>query len=98
MIDLAILGLLKEQDLHGYELRKRLGDLPGARSGAVSFGALDPAGARLQPAGRVTGREAGTRTGTVGPSRGPRAGGRGACRARTAASPPASDPLEGSTL
>lgn len=47
MIDLAILGLLKEQDLHGYELRKRLGDLPGWRL-AVSFGSLYPALARLE--------------------------------------------------
>ena len=27
MIDLAILGLLTEQELHGYELKKRLGEL-----------------------------------------------------------------------
>ena len=30
MFDLAILGLLDETDLHGYELRKRLGDLLGS--------------------------------------------------------------------
>ena len=29
MLDLAILGLLKEQPLHGYELKKRLGRHPG---------------------------------------------------------------------
>ena len=52
MIDLAILGLLKEQDLHGYELRKRLAELPGARSGVVSFGSLYP-GARPPRAGRA---------------------------------------------
>ena len=37
MIDTAILGLLKDQDLHGYELRKRLDELPGSRA-TVSFG------------------------------------------------------------
>ncbi|MGH9210731.1 MAG: helix-turn-helix transcriptional regulator [Acidimicrobiales bacterium] len=52
MIDLAVLGLLKDHDLHGYELRKRLGDLPGWRP-AVSFGSLYPALARLERAGLV---------------------------------------------
>jgi DNA-binding PadR family transcriptional regulator len=52
MIDLAILGLLKEHDLHGYEVRKRLGELPGWRP-AVSFGSLYPALARLERAGLV---------------------------------------------
>ena len=66
MIDLAILGLLKEQDLHGYELRKRLAELPGARSGVVSFGSLYPALARLERGGLVKAVEANTRT---GPSR-----------------------------
>ena len=52
MLDLAILGLLDESDLHGYELRKRLGDLPGMGL-AVSFGSLYPALARLERAGHV---------------------------------------------
>lgn len=52
MIDLAILGLLKDQDLHGYELRKRLEELPGARP-TVSFGSLYPALGRLERAGFV---------------------------------------------
>jgi DNA-binding PadR family transcriptional regulator len=52
MIDLAILGLLREQDLHGYELRKRISDLPGLKT-AVSFGALYPALARLEAARAV---------------------------------------------
>lgn len=51
MIDIAILGLLKDQDLHGYELRKRLEELPGSR--AVSFGSLYPALGRLERAGFV---------------------------------------------
>jgi DNA-binding PadR family transcriptional regulator len=52
MIDIAILGLLKDQDLHGYELRKRLDELPGARP-TVSFGSLYPALGRLERAGFV---------------------------------------------
>ena len=52
MIDLAILGLLREQDLHGYELRKRATELAGLRP-AVSFGALYPALSRLERAGAV---------------------------------------------
>lgn len=52
MFDLAILGLLDENDLHGYELRKRLGALPGWRP-AVSFGSLYPALARLERTGLV---------------------------------------------
>ncbi|MGH9112925.1 MAG: helix-turn-helix transcriptional regulator [Acidimicrobiales bacterium] len=52
MFDLAILGLLEENDLHGYELRKRLGDLLGVRI-AVSFGSLYPALGRLERAGHV---------------------------------------------
>jgi DNA-binding PadR family transcriptional regulator len=52
MIDIAVLGLLKEQDLHGYELRKRLDELPGSRP-KVSFGSLYPALGRLERAGYV---------------------------------------------
>jgi DNA-binding PadR family transcriptional regulator len=52
MIDLAILGLLQEQELHGYELKKRLGELLGPRS-SVSFGSLYPALARLERSGAV---------------------------------------------
>jgi DNA-binding PadR family transcriptional regulator len=52
MLELAILGLLKEQDLHGYELKKRLVDTLGFGSG-VSFGSLYPALGRLETAGAV---------------------------------------------
>src|SRR5262245_27773539 len=52
LLELAILGLLKEQDLHGYELKKRLSDTLGIFSG-VSFGSLYPALARLEAAGAV---------------------------------------------
>ena len=52
MLELAILGLLKEQELHGYELKKRLSDSLGSFS-SVSFGSLYPALARLEAAGAV---------------------------------------------
>ncbi|MDP1804555.1 MAG: helix-turn-helix transcriptional regulator [Acidimicrobiales bacterium] len=52
MLELAILGVLKEQELHGYELKKRLTDALGTFS-SVSFGSLYPALARLEAAGAV---------------------------------------------
>jgi DNA-binding PadR family transcriptional regulator len=52
MLDLAILGLLHDRELHGYELKKQLAELLGAR-GATSFGSLYPALARLEKAGQV---------------------------------------------
>jgi DNA-binding PadR family transcriptional regulator len=61
MIELAILGLLREQDLHGYELRRRISDLAGLKP-AVSFGALYPALGRLERAGAVKAVEAATET------------------------------------
>jgi DNA-binding PadR family transcriptional regulator len=39
VIELAILGVLRESDLHGYELKKRLRDVMGPLS-SVSFGSL----------------------------------------------------------
>ncbi|MSO38044.1 MAG: PadR family transcriptional regulator [Acidimicrobiia bacterium] len=52
MLELAILGLLKEQPLHGYELKKRVGETLGAFWG-VSFGSLYPALRRLEKAGDI---------------------------------------------
>ena len=49
MLELAVLGLLKEQPLHGYELKKRLGDTLGFLWG-VSYGSLYPALRRLEKA------------------------------------------------
>ncbi len=46
LLDLSLLGLLADQPLHGYELKKRLGDLAEGRT-AVSFGSLYPALNRL---------------------------------------------------
>jgi Transcriptional regulator PadR-like family/Virulence activator alpha C-term len=57
LLELAILGLLKEQELHGYELKKRLSETLGAGSG-VSYGSLYPALARLEAAGAVKAVEA----------------------------------------
>jgi DNA-binding PadR family transcriptional regulator len=57
VLELAILGLLKEQELHGYELKKRLGETLGSGS-AVSFGSLYPALSRLEAAGAVKAVEA----------------------------------------
>ena len=57
VLELAILGLLKQQELHGYELKKRLSDVLGFASG-VSFGSLYPALARLEAAGAVKAVEA----------------------------------------
>jgi DNA-binding PadR family transcriptional regulator len=49
---MAVLGLLKEEDMHGYELKKRLSDVFGLPS-AVSFGSLYPALSRLEAAGAI---------------------------------------------
>ena len=57
MIELAILGVLQESDLHGYELKKRLREVLGPLS-SVSFGSLYPALARLEAAGAVKAVEA----------------------------------------
>jgi DNA-binding PadR family transcriptional regulator len=52
VLELAILGLLTEEPLHGYELKKQLADTLGLASG-VSFGSLYPALGRLEAAGAV---------------------------------------------
>lgn len=52
MLELAILGLLKDQPLHGYELKKRLGETLGFLWG-VSYGSLYPALRRLEQAGAI---------------------------------------------
>ncbi len=52
MLDLAVLGLLREQPLHGYELKKRLGETLGFLWG-VSYGSLYPALKRLERDGAI---------------------------------------------
>jgi hypothetical protein len=52
VLELAILGLLKEFPQHGYELKKRLNDSLGHLWG-VSYGSLYPALARLEKLGAI---------------------------------------------
>ena len=52
MLELAVLGLLKERDMHGYELRKQLGAMLGP-FWQVSWGSLYPALRRLAKVGAV---------------------------------------------
>ena len=83
MLQMAILGLLKEQPLHGYELKKRLGEILGVLSG-VSFGSLDPALARLEESGAleaVAAEEDGATGGGPGAERIPMTGSLGGERA-----------------
>jgi len=56
-LDLAILGVLAEGELHGYDVKKRIADLPGAPL-RTSFGALYPALGRLEGKGFVKVAEA----------------------------------------
>lgn len=52
MLELAILGLLDERPMHGYELRKRLSEMLGTVR-TVSFGSLYPTLRRLQKQGDI---------------------------------------------
>ncbi|MBU4173492.1 MAG: PadR family transcriptional regulator [Actinobacteria bacterium] len=52
MLDLAILGLLKEKPMHGYELKKRLSYMLG-HFWSVSYGSLYPAMKRLEKSGSI---------------------------------------------
>ena len=52
MIELGVLGLLRESELHGYEIKRRLSEVLGPVS-SVSFGSLYPALNRLEAAGQV---------------------------------------------
>ena len=65
MLELAILGVLKEQPLHGYELKKRLSETLGPLS-SVSFGSLYPALNRLEAAGAVAVASPGPDEGAAG--------------------------------
>ena len=59
MLDLAILGLLEERDLHGYEIRRQLRESLGLLAN-VSFGSIYPALTRLEKAGAVATTEGGS--------------------------------------
>lgn len=52
VLELAVLGLLQEAPLHGYELRKRLNTLLGSLR-ALSYGSLYPALRDMQTAGYI---------------------------------------------
>ena len=58
MLDMAILGLLEERDLHGYEIRRQLREHLGLLAN-VSFGSIYPALTRLERNGAVVATEAG---------------------------------------
>ncbi|MCA2212714.1 PadR family transcriptional regulator [Jidongwangia harbinensis] len=53
MLELAILGLLQEAPMHGYELRKELATKLGTIRAAISYGTLYPTLKRLQTAGWI---------------------------------------------
>jgi DNA-binding PadR family transcriptional regulator len=54
VLELAILGLLQESPMHGYELRKELATKLGAIRAAISYGTLYPTLRRLQGVGWIT--------------------------------------------
>ncbi|AGZ46828.1 Negative transcription regulator padR [Actinoplanes friuliensis DSM 7358] len=53
MLELAILGLLQESPMHGYELRKELATKLGTIRAAISYGTLYPTLKRLQTVGWI---------------------------------------------
>ena len=87
MLDLAILGLLHEQELHGYEIRRRLRDELGLFAN-ISFGSLYPALSRLEAANAVAVTEStGSHRSEPLLSTGSLSGERAGLRARRAGSP-----------
>jgi DNA-binding PadR family transcriptional regulator len=58
MLDMAILGLLEERDLHGYEIRRQLREHLGLLAN-VSFGSIYPALTRLEKSGAGVATEGG---------------------------------------
>jgi DNA-binding PadR family transcriptional regulator len=81
MLELAILGLLQGQELHGYEIRRRLRDDLGVLAN-VSFGSLYPALSRLERAGAVVAVDAEDLRDEPVPMTGSLSGERAAFRAR----------------
>jgi DNA-binding PadR family transcriptional regulator len=59
VLEFAILGLLHESPLHGYELKKRLDSVLG-RFRAFSYGSLYPALAKMERAGWIVKEAAGS--------------------------------------
>jgi DNA-binding PadR family transcriptional regulator len=68
MLEIAVLGLLNESPMHGYELRKRLAVLLGAFR-AFSYGSLYPTLRRLSEAGWITEEAPNTPRGPAAKSR-----------------------------
>jgi DNA-binding PadR family transcriptional regulator len=85
VLDLAILGLLFEQEMHGYEIRRRLRDELGLFAN-ISFGSLYPALSRLERSGAVAVAASGGGPSTPIPSTGSLSGERAGLRARRAGS------------
>jgi DNA-binding PadR family transcriptional regulator len=85
MLDMAILGLLEERDLHGYEIRRLLRDHLGLLAN-VSFGSIYPALTRLEKSGAVVATDGGTtsepRTAAAAPPTGSLSGELAVLRAR----------------
>jgi DNA-binding PadR family transcriptional regulator len=84
MLDMAILGLLEEDELHGYEIRKQLLGRFGLLA-SVSFGSLYPALARLEDLGAVeaiAARPSGRRSRAAAPPTGSLSGELAVLRAR----------------
>jgi DNA-binding PadR family transcriptional regulator len=54
VLELAILGILHESPMHGYELRKQLTTKIGAFRAAISYGSLYPTLRRLQADGWIS--------------------------------------------
>lgn len=52
-LEFAVLGLLHEGPMHGYELRKQLATKLGAIRAAISYGSLYPTLRRLQASGLI---------------------------------------------
>jgi len=86
VLELAILGLLEDRAMHGYEIRKRLRDELGQVSN-VSFGSLYPALSRLERSGAVEATEDGPAAASSPvPMTGSLSGERAALRARRSGS------------
>jgi DNA-binding PadR family transcriptional regulator len=66
VLELAVLGLLHEGPMHGYELRKQLATKLGAIRAAISYGSLYPTLRRLQAAGWIS-EESGVKPGAEPP-------------------------------
>jgi DNA-binding PadR family transcriptional regulator len=54
VLELAVLGLLQEAPMHGYELRKELATKLGTIRAAISYGTLYPTLKRLHAAGWIS--------------------------------------------